>query len=88
MTQQIAASPARPTWVDHLLEDLTDIEREIVAVQECVLAAGVQLRERGAMRLADDLNQAYHDSEHLWQHVTSARRALRMSWPDEAAAQG
>ena len=45
----------------------------------------MKLRDQRLEAPASALNQAYHDAEHVWQHVTSARRGLVMSWPDEDA---
>lgn len=76
-------APVRPAWVDDVVADLTETERALAIVQARVLAAGMKLREQRLEAPASALNQAYHDAEHVWQHVASARRGLVMSWPDD-----
>jgi len=87
MAREIATIRPQPLWVVDLVERLDLLDKTIVDVQDRLMAIGLELRGRDLDDGAQELNEAFHDTEHLWEHITRTRRALRMSWPDEDLAQ-
>lgn len=84
MTEQLDVKLAeRAEWVGHLIAEIEVVEKRLAQLQTALLILGIQVRRRNLEALANAINGAHHDSEHLADHLTSARRGLVMSWPDE-----
>lgn len=74
---------ARPQWVTDAIRELTAITEGIVSAQDKVQKLALQLAPYATVLTTSDLTEAHHDLDHAFSHITSVRRGLRMSWPNE-----
>ena len=80
---QVAPTVTRPAWVRNAIADLTNAAAEIQVAQELIEKAAMRIRNSVTTSVSTQpLVDAHHEAEHVWQHLVSVRRGLRMAWPD------
>jgi hypothetical protein len=77
----IATSVERPEWVTDAIRELRRTAAAIDAQRAALTRVAYLITGNSASNA--ELADANHDLDHAWRHVTSARRALQMTWPTE-----
>jgi hypothetical protein len=71
----------RPVWVRDAMSRLGAIAADVESQRHQLAEIALDLKSNGAD--TSEIADASHDLEHSWRHLTSTRRALAMSWPEE-----